>query len=217
MRPLVVATVQVGNYAGHGQEYLTKYYDGIRRHMPRDIEWRGVCFTDDPATVPEGVEARQAIDEPPSWWHKLNMLSPDAFEPGERIFFADLDVIPTGDLRDLATYDGKFAAMRDPFYPMHLGSAVMAWEAGALDHVWARWNEAGRPQFDPRGDQFWIERTATAPVEFWQDFLPEQIVSYKANCVPLGRIPDNTRICIFHGAPRPHECDAPYIQRLWNG
>lgn len=215
MRSLVVAVCQVGNYCARGREYVTKLFDGVARHMPADVRWRGVCFTDDPATVPVGIEARPTIDAPPSWWHKLNLFSPSAFEPGERVLFFDLDTIIVGDLRDFAAYDGDFAVMRDPFHPEHHGSATMAWKAGMFNHIWTRWDEAGRPSFDPQGDQRWIE--AMQPeVDYWHDMFPGQIVSFKADCWLRNGIPPNARILGFHGRPRNHECRAPYIVDLWN-
>jgi hypothetical protein len=212
---LTVATVQVQNYEDRGAEYLAKLYGGIKRHMPAGVEWRGVCFTDDPATVPAGVSARPLVSGLGGWWNKLLMFAPGAFDAGERVLFADLDTLFCGDLGDFAGYRGRFAALRDPFYPDHLGSALMAWEAGALDHIWTSFEAGGKPQFDPRGDQFWIE-TMQPEYDRWQDMFPGQVASFKANCVQQGKMPEDTRVLVFHGHPRPHQCRAPYVQHLWS-
>lgn len=212
---LTVATVQVSNYEKRGAEYLAKLYRSIERHMPKGVEWRGVCFTDDPATVPEGLEAKLVEPGLTGWWAKLGLLKSGALEPGEHILYSDLDALIIGDLTDIASYRGRFAALRDPYFPDHMGSALMAWEAGSLDHVWDRFESAGRPQFDPKGDQNWIE--AMQPdYDRWQDMFPGQIASFKADCWKQGGIPEGTRILVHHGHPRPHQCQAPYIKSLWN-
>ena len=212
---LTIATVQVGNYEDRGAEYLAKLFDGIRRNMPRDIDYRCVCLTDDPGTLPADVEAI----EPPSgiagWWNKLALFKEDVFAPGERVLYFDLDTLIIGDLRDFARYSGTFAALSDPYHPQHIGSAVMAWEAGRLDHVWRIWHGAGRPQFDRNGDQRFIE-SMQPTVDRWQERFPGQVVSYKVDCWKQGRIPEGVRVLCFHGHPRPHECGASFIKELWN-
>jgi hypothetical protein len=213
---LTVAALQTGNYEGRGAEYLAKLFDGIRRHMPRDIDLRCVCFTDDATTLPPGVQARGVPFGPPSWWQKLAMFRPGAFEPGTQVLYFDLDTIILGDLGDIARYRGDFAMLNDPFFPERANSSLMSWTAGKFDHVWTAWEAAGRPQFDRRGDQFWIETTAQTKVDRWQDMLPGQIVSFKADCWLRGKIPDGARVMVFHGQPRPHNCAAGFVRKLWN-
>ncbi len=210
---LTVATVQVSNYLGRGREYVTKFYDGIRKHLT-GVEWRGVCFTDDPSTVPEGIEARAVPAGLAGWWNKLAVFAPDSFKPGERVLSSDLDVIPLGDLSDIAGYRGKLAVASDPFWPERMNSSLMAWEAGAVDHIWTTWDRGGRPQFDRRGDQFWIE-TMQPDADRWQRLFPGQVVSFKVDCWLQGKIPAGARMLIFHGSPRPHDVTAPFVKELW--
>lgn len=212
---LTFAAVQVGNYAGRGQEYAAKLFAGVRANMPSWVKLRCVCLTDDPATLPKDVEALPVLPGISGWWNKLLLFRPGTFKRGERILYSDLDTIFIGDLRDFNHYSGKFAAMRDPLGYCRIASSVMAWEAGTLDHIWTKWDEAGRPQFDPHGDQAWIG--AMMPdCDYLQDMLPRQIVSFKKDCWLQGRIPADASILMFHGAPRPHQCRAPYIMELWN-
>lgn len=210
---LNVVCVQIGNYEGRGREYVAKLFHGVKWHMPADIEWRGICLTDDASMVPEGIEARLVPDAPKSWWSKLWMFRPGMFKPGDRVLFFDLDTIIVGDLADIASYTGKFAILWDFFYPDHMGSALMAWEAGALDHIWTSWNRSGRPQFDPWGDQRLIE--ALQPeADFWQEMHPGQTVSFKKDC--RSGLPRDARVICFHGQPRPHATGVEWVDRLWN-
>jgi hypothetical protein len=213
---LHICAVQVGDYLGRGAEYVAKLFDGVRRNMPKGVEYRPVCFMDDNRLMPESVMRRVVRPGINGWWNKLQLFAPDAFERGDRVVYFDLDVLPVGDLSDIAGYRGRFAGMSDPFFPEHLNSSVMAWEAGAVDHIWTIWDAGGRPQFDKRGDQPWIE--AMVPnADRWQAVLPSlgQIVSFKVDCWLQGKIPENARAVVFHGLPRPHEAKATFIEDIW--
>ena len=212
---LTFATVSTGNYEGRGKEYTAKLFAGLRANMPSRVDLRCVCLTDDPGILPNGVEAISVPFGPASWWQKLWLFSSGTFTPGERCLYGDLDMIITGDLGDIAAYAGKFAALRDPYHFTRMSSSLMAWEAGHLDHVWTKWDEAGRPQFDPQGDQNWIE--AMQPeYDRWQDLLPGQCNSFKSDCWLNGKLPHDTRVLYFHGRPRPHECKIKFVKDLWN-
>lgn len=211
---LRIVTVQTGNYCDRGAEYVAKLFDGVRRFMPKGVEYRCECLTDDPTTLPNHVADKLVPAGIAGWWNKLALFSPGMFPSGDRIVYSDLDTIVTGDLSDIAGYRGKFAIMRDPYHPQHVGSSLMSWEAGTLDHIWTTWDRGGRPQFDPRGDQRWIE-TMQPQGDYWQDFVPGQVASYKVDCWKQGRIPPDTRVLMFHGLPRPHETKAAFIEELW--
>ncbi len=213
---LTVACVQTQDYCGRGSEYVEKLFDGIRRHMPKDIKWKGVCLTDDPKTVPFGVYPIEVPQGLAGWFNKIALFKPGIFGRSTRILYLDLDTIICGDIGDIARYDGRFAMASDFLHPESLNSSLMAWEAGSLNHIWTRWDAAGRPSFDPGGDQNWIG-SLEPDADRWQRMFPGQVVSFKADCWLRGRIPDGARIVGFHGRPRNHECRAPYIVELWRG
>ena len=142
--------------------------------------------------IPAGIEG---------WWAKLCLFRPDTFPVGARVLFFDLDTLITGSLDDIAGYDGDFAALSDIYHPEHIGSGLMAWEVGKMDHIWERWDGCGRPQFHPRGDQGWIEACVSG-CDRLQDKYPGQIVSFKKDCIE--GVPDDARVVAFHGLPRPH-------------
>jgi hypothetical protein len=208
---LNLVAVQVGNYCDRGSEYARNLFDGLWRNL-RGVDYRAYCISDDPTTLPNHVERIKPQEGVSGWWHKIALFKPGQFRG--RCLYLDLDTLILGDLTQLAAYSGPFAALRDPYFPQHLNSAMMAWEAGAMDHIWTRWEAGGKPQFDRRGDQFWIE-TMQPDVDYWQEMFPGQIVSFKAHCRKLGKIPDDARICLFHGKPRPHEVEDAWIAKRW--
>lgn len=209
---LTVAFVQAGNYLGRGAEYVANLAAGIDRHLT--TKHNKVCFTDDPATVPPGVRARMLPKGLSGWWNKLALFRRDGFAPGERVLYLDLDTVVTGSLDDIAAYSGRFAIMRDVFRPDGMQSAIMAWEAGALGHIWETWERAGRPQFNKLGDQSFIEQMQPE-ADRLQDLFPGQIVSFKKDCRPIAGIPPDARIVAFHGLPRPHEVEDRWIRDHW--
>lgn len=205
-----VVCVQVNNYCGMGKAYAAAMFNALRRNLSGNHRY--LCMTDDPSTLPAGVEAIEPEPGLMGWWNKVALFKPGKLPEGQTLFF-DLDLVPIGSLDGLAAYDGPFAAMRDPFNKHRVGSAIMSWDTRLQTHVWTRWEQAGKPQFDPHGDQAWIEGV-TPKIDRFQDFLPGQIVSFKADCVPLNGIPPGVRIICFHGRPRPHEAMAPFYLPL---
>lgn len=199
---LNIVTVQVGNYCGRGAEYVERLFDGIERNIG-DVPYRAFCLTNDPRTLPEGVIPLEAEPGVSGWWNKISLFKPGILPKGERVLFSDLDAIVTGDLTDIANYNGEFAAIRDFYFHTHIQSCLMAWEAGTVDHIWEGWDNAGKPQFDPRGDQAFIEGMQP-DADYWQDMLPGQVMSFK-DCRRLGGVPSDVRMVCFHGRPRPHE------------
>lgn len=195
-----VVCVHVGDYCGRGQEYVYRLFNSVPKYLasPHKL-W---CITDDATKIPEWVDPIEADPAVNGWWNKIALFRPGIFPEGEQVLYFDLDTIITGDLTDIAEYRGKFAMLRDFYFKGNLNSGLMSWQAGTLDHIWRTWDRCGRPEFIPGGDQHWIE--SVQPVaDLWQEMLPGQIVSYKADC--KNGIPDNARVCCFHGQPRPHE------------
>lgn len=180
---LNVICVNKDNYLGRGEEYVDRLREGVARNLSGDFRFR--ILTDGRGD---------------GWWSKIDLFEPGRFK-GRCLYF-DLDTLIVGSLDHLAAYRGDFAMLTDFFHPHLKASGVMAWEAGAADHVFTKWQEAGFPSFHPRGDGGWIE--AMMPnAERLQELFPSQIVSFKADCIAHG-IPPGARVVCFHGLPRPH-------------
>lgn len=202
-----VVAVQVGNYCGMGKEYAAAFFSGMRRNLTGSHSY--LCITDDPSTLPEGVEAIAPEPGLCGWWNKMAMFKPGKLPEGQA-FYADLDTVALGSMDDFMTYRGAIIGMRDPFNKNRFGSAIMAWDVRACEYIWDAFDRAGRLQFDPEGDQAFIESVIPRFPDRWQDILPGQIVSFKADCRPLGGIAPGARIICFHGKPRPHEAVDPF-------
>ena len=131
----------------------------------------------------------------PSWWAKVDLSEPGRFSG--RVLYLDLDVKVVGDLDDLACIDAPFAAIKDYQYPMTINSSVMTWDAGVSDHVFTEFTPSVMKRF--RGDQNWINNR----IPWARRFPREWCVSYKATVRPLGRVPADARVIVYHGEPKP--------------
>lgn len=204
---LNIVVVQVGNYCGRGADYIQRIFSSLEANLQNFNEpYRFWCITDDPRTCPEDVRAIPSDPGLKGWWNKLSLFKPGIFPRGDRALYFDLDTMVIGDMADIAGYKGPFAAGRDFYSNNHMNSSMMAWEVGNYDHIWNTWRNCGAPQWDKRGDQFWIETMLRdLPMDYFQDLYPAQFVSLKADCRALGGIPPGVRLVAFHGRPRPHE------------
>lgn len=202
----------------YGPEYVEILYSAVRRNLAEGYRGRFIVFTDNPPLFAEmaGIETRLVPPDLKGWWGKLYLFSKDAFQPGERVLYFDLDTVITGPLDEIASYDGPFAILRDVYRPDGLQSSVMAWEAAHpfSAALWKQWEDAGRPAL-PGGDQEWIE--SVHPGWGWspdilQDLFPRKFRSYKVDCQDF--VPRGTSVVFFHGFPKPHQAGG-WVKDFW--
>ncbi len=138
------------------------------------------------------------VDDSPmrGWWAKTSLFEPGRFQG--RVLYLDLDVTPTGPLDGLADYKGPFCIMRDPNIQLSFNSSVMAWDAGAADHLFLDFIPDHHIPKLRRGDQQWITEQKPEAVCFPRDWC----VSYKRSLL-TGDWPDDMRVCVYHGQPKP--------------
>ena len=166
----------------------------------------------------------------PFWWSQLKFWQPNP--PGIRtdaILYLDLDQVIIGSLDDLIRYPSAHCYMKD--FPSHAcppgrehdannSTALIRNNGGAK--VWEEYVNAGMPTWDPflyPGLQplplagLSIMNDPKYGVKY--DLFPENwICSYKLEVQKRG-IPEDCRIVVFHGRPKPHEVDEPFVKEHW--
>jgi uncharacterized Rossmann fold enzyme len=207
---LNVACVCVGT--AYSPEYVEILYSMVRRNLAGGLRGRFTVFTDNPAAFESmaGIQVQQVPEGLSGWWAKLYLFSADAFPKGERVLYFDLDTVITGPLDAIAAYTGEFAILRDAYRANGWQSSVMAWEAGALYHIWGSFVLAGKPAIEG-GDQAWIEKKQKK-ADLWQDLFPGAFRSYKVDCQEF--VPQGTSVVFFHGFPRPHQATG-WVKDVW--
>ncbi|MDA0261928.1 MAG: hypothetical protein O3A21_07025, partial [Proteobacteria bacterium] len=120
-----------GNYAAL---YVQRLRDAVRRNL--GAPHRFVCMMDGAiaSTLSEmGIDTLPlGSAELPGNLRKLDMYRPDNGLPAGRVLALDLDTVVTGNLEDIAGYDGRFCVLEDFYEPGRHGGAVVAFEAVTL-------------------------------------------------------------------------------------
>lgn len=178
-----------------GGEYRGEHVDRLRRAVARNMrgKYRFVCLDDE-----------ALVHGWPGWWSKIELFRPGLFQG--RVLYLDLDTVICGPLDELIDTEGV-VMLRD----FNLGtpaSAVMAWDAGAMDHVYEAFRECPDPmdprhKVDPRqkvyGDQSWIHR-CLQDYRYWQDILPGRVIPWPRH---RERRPPGASVVCFYANHRP--------------
>lgn len=152
----------------------------------------------------------------PGWWCKMVAFAPDlATEP---FLLVDLDTTIVGPLDDILARR-ELTVLSDFYWPEKIQSSFMLVTPEAAARAWAAW--IADPARHMRecvtrarwGDQGFLEGLWGRDVARWQSVLPGQFVSYKADVRRAqgrrergtGGVPDDARVIISHGKPRPWE------------
>lgn len=165
----------------------------------------------------------------PGWWMKMNLFHPQMEAFGPRTLYCDLDTVLVGDISPLR--EVKHPTVLMDFYRkgLGIGSGLMMITPQVRATIWSGWM-SGKPErwmaeLSPRGlgDQVVLEECEKYHkrtfFQRWQDILPGQILSYKADMVQRGMYapPFGARVICFHGKPRPWELSAAWIRQAEDG
>lgn len=190
---------------------MTRLKRQVEAHAP---DHRFICLTD--VGVP-GIECVPLAYDWPGWWSKLELFQ----IPGPCLYF-DLDTLIVGPLDDICTAatDRGFIILRDFYRPNGLGSGMMAWSTCALvGHLYERFRADPAAGMDrPGGDQAFVEAYMPADsLSRWQDVVPGQVVSFKADRCMDGP-PKDARVVCMHGRPKFGDLPADnWARRHWEG
>lgn len=140
----------------------------------------------------------------PGWWAKVSLFEPKRFKG--RVLYLDLDVTVVGNLDDLANYPYQFAAIKDYQFPLTINSSVMVWDAGFADFLYNKFT----PDVMERlyGDQNWIHGNLPEFMTFPKSWCP----SYKAHVLPTGKVPEDARVIVYHGRPKPWDLPPDHLE-----
>lgn len=204
----------------YGPHYVNRLYAMVARML--DLPFRFMCFTDDPTGIDPKVETAPlppvTLDAYQNYpWKKLGLFNRELADLEGTALFLDLDLIVVDRLEPFFEFEpGKLAIIHNWTHPdRRIGnSSVFRFEIGADAFVLDTFHE--------RSVQHWVDlyrneqaflSNVKPDIVFWPD---EWCVSFKKHCLPKGirrwlvpaKIPDGTKIVVFHGHPKPDEAYA---------
>ncbi len=159
------------------------------------------------------------LDVPDWQWNLKKMF---LYKPNNglwgRVLAFDLDVVITGSLDDIASYQGDFATCEAAYHSGRAGGSLLGFDLGSNKKM----GSLGSLLYEPlltnsRGvenktggsERKWFNLQLKNKMEYWQKLFPNQVASYKVDC--KNGLPEDARVVRFHGKPRPHEVN----QRIW--
>jgi hypothetical protein len=189
----IVCTLSGGEFAPSHVESLARQ---CAKHAP---ECEFVCITD--LKVAGNVTVLPRTDPTwQGWWVEMEMFRPDLKGP---ILYLDIDTVIVGSMTDILAQT-ELTVLRDAYRgrqdPKAIQDSCMLLPEDVRAPVWADWLARTDEIRGLRGamqnlfQQHWRDKAL-----FWQDVLPGQFASFKAN---NWRDPA-TRVIFFHGQPRP--------------
>jgi len=233
MKPEITITCGWSGDNVYSLEYVNKLYRAVQRNTTISHDF--ILYAGPEAQKPgrlDGLEKGINVvpSAYPSWWVSMQGADPDnrPWIRTDSILNIGLDCVIVGSLDDLIMFSSVRAAMKD--YPTHCCPKGLENDCnlevtlirGDSDRpMWDEYVRVGKPTWDPRETpanaefrmcaQGWINDTRAVHV----DLFPQNwVASYKLAVRDIG-LPYNCRIVSFHGHPKPHEVNDPWLLKAW--
>jgi len=217
--------------------YVEKLYSMLSRHITPGIRLH--VYTEADRVVPtpmikHALKDWNIANPKKSWWYKMQLLNP-AHHAGPLLYFdVDTEIVDNIDWiwQCPTTY---FWAVKDFKYlwqPTHTGliSSVMWWDTQKYSHIWDTFAQQDLNKIIQtyRGDQDYI--SDKIPENQRRFFDVNRVLSWRWQCLNGGydfqkrrhylpdtgtQPPENTRVMIFHGFPKPDQVNDQLILTHW--
>ena len=209
-------------------EWVDKLYRGIARNYSGTFDF--ICLTDKNYKFKEpikNVRLTESVDEY-GWMCMVDMYRPGLCK-GQR-FTAGLDTIITGPLDDILNHKTKIALCTDPIYPELVCNAVTSASPEFCEEMWKMYQWKKKDWLRECLLSLEVKDTnkvVIVPSEmdvlrrYYNDsekldvIFPFRILSYKISINHDRRLLGTSSIVYFHGTPKPHELNEPWIQAHW--
>ena len=219
---LDVVTFLWGDWGqGNAETYVNNLKQAVKQNL--NIPHRFICLSDREI---DGVET-WPIYSPSNLGNLVKLaVYNDYYKFNSRVMLMDLDMIVTGSLDDIASYDGELAVRaafrtREGAWIPDGDMAIMNLTPQRRRQIWkfisrsiskieAKTNGAERKFYKAFYQQVFPE------IDYIQELFPGQLLSYKQDSIRTkGRLPKDARIVSFHGKPKPHQAGDNWILKYW--
>jgi len=222
-KKVIVACFLWGDwFNGLGEEYVKILRDSVARNL--SLPHKFVCLTDQEISD-DGIETLP-IYAPSTMGNltKLALYNP-TYGFDDRMVCMDIDLVVTGDLDEMFSYDGEiatraaFRSKEQNWVPdgdmsvqnMSYSRRYEIWDkiTRQISKIEKNTSGAERKFYKQWTRQIWPD------MDFIQELFPGQLLSFKQDNIRGQGLSKNTRLVSFHGKPKPHELDIPWIKRNW--
>jgi len=200
--------------------YVNNLFAGVTQFADREFDF--ICFTNEELDLDPGIEVRKfPLVSSRGVLPRLYMFSEESGLFGHQVLCLDLDVVVVGNMKALMSYDGLFCA-RSKFKlgERHkLDGDIMSFRAGpeATALFWAPFiaDVEQSEEITHGRERYWIRHVADDIADRWDEKAPRAVLSYKWHMKRSPAIPKDASIVSFHGYPRPHQVNKPWLNNLW--
>lgn len=200
--------------ACYSPEWANKLYRNLHKWSPNSTLTIITDFED--GFIPE-IRTESFIFKDSGWAKMMEMYRPELV--GDRSILIGLDNIFIGDLSEIESCDHEIIVPRAPFRPQYLCNALVSLTGKYSKELWEYWLDKRESdlhdykyQLDGQwSEMLWLRDYIKKPI-YWDDLLPNQIVSYKKNGDPN----KNNRFIYFHGNPKQHNLSGKdWVSENW--
>lgn len=205
-----------------GEEYVRRLHRSLTRNTT--VQFDFACFVDPAKYVNDSLLTDIEVHPIPDRWRDMTwnlkkLFMFDAFWAYDWVVALDLDLVITGQVDFLLTHRADGLVTCRAAYSDDIGGSIVAfdprqgWTYELAQHVQQEYREL---ESHTRGSERKLYRLALKrgwlpKVEYWQDEYPHSILSYKVDGGPK----NGARVVRFHGRPRPHEVNHPWLEDNW--
>jgi hypothetical protein len=204
-----------------GVQYINRLYAGVCRNLTLPFVF--TCFLEkgiNKNSINKKIDVKYF--DSPSWRGCLPKLKAFDHNNGfsDRVIVLDLDLVITGNLDEMFSYNGTFMT-RSTFKKlpkMMSGGDIVFFKAGTMPFWDVLTEKTEEIEELTGGRERFIYRKFFKKIgmDFVQVKYPNQIFSYKRHVLRAnGKLSPNCRIVSCHGRPRPHEIKEPWIKEHW--
>ncbi len=226
----------------YGPEYVNRLYSMVKRNL--SYPFKMVCFTDDKVGIDADItcfpipEMNLPGGLPERMWKKLSTLKADLYGLEGTALFLDLDVVIVDSLDPFFEMEGEFIIIKDYRKQWRItgNSSVYRFKIGAYGYVFDNFlTDFENIRKKHRNEQEYLTQAVydKQGITYWPTaWCP----SYKYDAIskiPFAfwikpRIPEGSKILIFHGEINPHKAihggfgkwyryvrSAPWIENYW--
>lgn len=232
---IAFVTFLYNNWFNRELEYLLKLYSGIKRNLSYDFHFYCIADENNYERIKDHeniVPVKLDLPDPSFDYKNLRKLSiynpnnPFNNQNFSKIIVLDLDLIIIGSLDQLVSIDNDSFEflVRSQFKNKKLPDGdIFIINPSKINfiRIWKTIKKEKKKIISStrgREMRFYIYfyNKLFNNIDFVQNKLPKQIISFKKHIREKGYIPNGSRIVSFHGHPKPHELkDDSVVDKYW--